>query len=352
MNGQAGGDIVTIHDVAREAGVSISTVSNVVNGVNKVSPRTREKVLRAVHLLNYIPNVNARMLKTRRCNTIGLFVSSIQGEYYTLLAQAIHRECIRAGVQMSIHVGNNSTGEEVYAVIASSGVAGAIIMDEALDGPWVERLRLRGLPLVFIDRELVGPLISSVIIDNYRGAKQAMDYLLGLGHRRIGFIRGLDNRDGQDRYRAYRDSLRARALPLETAYVLQGFFEYEIAYRAVRGFLDGGLTLPDAFFCANDETAWGCIRALAERGIKVPEDLSVMGFDNIVMSAYYTPPLSTVINPVTELGTRATLELLRLMDSPHAAPGCGRTLMPEMVLRASCAERTASGRAPQRLFPS
>ena len=141
MNGQAGGDIVTIHDVAREAGVSISTVSNVVNGVHKVSPRTREKVLRAVHLLNYIPNVNARMLKTRRCNTIGLFVSSIQGEYYTLLAQAIHRECIRAGVQMSIHVGNNSTGEEVYAVIASSGVAGAIIMDEALDGPWVERLR-------------------------------------------------------------------------------------------------------------------------------------------------------------------------------------------------------------------
>lgn len=327
--------MITIHDVAREAGVSISTVSNVVNGVNKVAPATRGRVLEVVKRLNYYPNTNARTLKTGRRNTIGLFVSSIQGDYYTTLAQTIHRECKAAGYQMNVYVSNDNTGEEVFVSIVSSGVAGAIIMNEALSQPLIERLRLRGLPMVFIDRELSGALISSVIIDNYRGVKEAMAHLIALGHTRIGFIRGLDNRDGQDRLRAYRDSLKEHGLPADMP-VLDGNFEESVTYTRMKDYLEGGGTLPEAFCAANDESAWGCVRALNEAGYRVPGDISVMGFDDITMAAYYTPSLSTVYNPVLELGNAAAVELLRLMDSPTGTPGSSQRVSPRLVLRDSC----------------
>lgn len=160
--------MITIKDVAREANVAISTVSNVINGVDIVSEETKQKVLSAVDKLKYVPNYNARALKTSKKNTIGLFLSDIQEECYGKLVQAVHLQCKNAGFMLNICVSNENTGEETYGMILASGVEGAIIMSEVLENEYIERLSNNRFPIVFIDREYCGEYISSVTMDSYK----------------------------------------------------------------------------------------------------------------------------------------------------------------------------------------
>ena len=162
--------MVTIKDVAKEAGVAISTVSNVINQVDNVSAETKQKVLDAVEKLKYVPNFNARSLKSNKKNTVGLFLSSIQGDFYQKLVQAVHLQCKLAGYMLNIYVSNENTSEEIYGMILSSGVEGAIVMNESLSDEYIERIAKLRMPMVFIDRERCGELISSVTVDNYSGA--------------------------------------------------------------------------------------------------------------------------------------------------------------------------------------
>ena len=143
--------MVTIKDVAREAKVAISTVSNVINNVNNVSTETKARVLDVIEKLGYVPNYNARTLKTNKKNTIGLFLSSIQGDYYRQLTQAVHLQCKEAGYVLSVHVSNENTSEEVYGMIVSSGVEGALIMNESLKNEHINRIAKTNLPMVFLD---------------------------------------------------------------------------------------------------------------------------------------------------------------------------------------------------------
>ncbi|MGN0506306.1 MAG: LacI family DNA-binding transcriptional regulator [Lachnospiraceae bacterium] len=328
--------MVTIKDVAREANVAISTVSNVINNVDNVSAETKKRVLDAVEKLHYVPNFNARSLKTNKKNTIGLFLSSIQGDYYRKLTQAVHLQCKMAGYMLNIYVSNENTSEELYGMIVSSGVEGAIIMNECLESEYIRRIARTNLPMVFIDREYKGEYISSVTADNYTGAEQVMEYLVKQGHRRIGYIHGIDCLDNTERYQAYLDVMNRYGLPLEKEIILKGFFEEAIAFSEMRQMFFRGVKLPDAFFCANDEMAWGCIRALATVGIQVPDQISVVGFDNIPLAEYYTPALTTVENPVTELGTKSALELLRLIRKEGDSAGTSVKLAPALIVRDSC----------------
>ena len=177
---------VTIKDVAREAGVAISTVSKVLNGADNLRPGTRHAVEAAIRGLNYIPNANARSLKSRRKDAIGLFLSSIQGEFYTGMAQAIHTECMVAGFTLEIYVSGGTGSDEVSARILSSGVAGAVVFNEALESSAIPRVTAGDTPLVMIDREYAGTNASSVVIDSYAGVTQAIGYLIHQGHHRIG----------------------------------------------------------------------------------------------------------------------------------------------------------------------
>ena len=170
--------MVTIKDVAKEAGVAISTVSNVINNVGNVSEETKKKVLAVVENMNYVPNFNARSLKANKKNTVGLFLSSIQGDYYRVLTQAIHLQCKMAGFMLNIYVSNENTSEEIYGMIVSSGVEGAIIMNECLESDHIKRIARTGLPMVFLERECRGEKISSVTIDNYMGTELVMEYLI------------------------------------------------------------------------------------------------------------------------------------------------------------------------------
>ena len=328
--------MVTIKDVANESGVAISTVSNVLNNVEVVSEETRKKVLEAVEKLNYVPNMNARFLKSSKKNTIGLFLPSIQGDYYKMLMQAVHLQCRMRGYLLNIYVSNENTSEEIYGMIISSGVEGAIILNERLNDKYIERIAQKKLPIVFIDREYTGDRMSSVVIDNVQGAVLAMEYLIKQGHRRIGYIHGVENSDDTARFDAYTGIMEKYGLPLDDSIILRGYFEEVVAYSEMRILLLKGVQLPDAFFCANDEMAWGCIRALTEAGVKVPEQISIMGFDDNTLAPYYTPSITTIHSPVTELGNTSAAELIRLLQSPEPAQGTLQKLSLGLVIRDSC----------------
>lgn len=331
--------MVTIKDVAKEAGVAISTVSNVINNVGNVSEETKKRVLAVVEDMNYVPNFNARSLKSNKKNTVGLFLSSIQGDYYRVLTQAIHLQCKMAGFMLNIYVSNENTSEEIYGMIVSSGVEGAIIMNESLESEHIKRIARTGLPMVFFERECRGEKISSVTIDNYTGTEQIMEYLVRQGHRRIGYIHGVECRDDRERFRAYRDVLEQNGLPAEEKFQLRAEFEEIRAYEEVRRFLQSGRQLPDAFFCANDEMAGGCMRALTEAGFCVPGQVSVAGFDNINLAQYFVPALTTVASPVEEQGTKGAVELFRLMRGEGEPEGKSLKLATSIVLRDSCCPR-------------
>lgn len=333
--------MVTIKDVAKEAGVAISTVSNVINNVGNVSEETKKRVLAVVEKMNYVPNFNARSLKANKKNTVGLFLSSIQGDYYRVLTQAIHLQCKLAGFMLNIYVSNENTSEEIYGMIVSSGVEGAIIMNESLESEHIKRIERVGMPMVFLERECRSEKISSVIIDNYMGTEFAIEYLIGLGCRRIGYIHGVESMDDSERFRAYRDVMAKHGLVVEEELLLQGYFEEILAYEEVRKFLRQGGNIPDAFFCANDEMAGGCMRALAQSGIRVPEQVSVAGFDNINLAQYFVPALTTVQSPVEEQGTKGALELFRLMRGEGEPEGKSLKLPTSMVVRDSCAPHRA-----------
>lgn len=334
--------MVTIKDVAKEAGVAISTVSNVINNVGNVSTETKQRVLAVVERLKYVPNVNARSLKANKGNTVGLFLSSIQGDYYRMLVQEIHLQCKLAGFMLNIYVSNENTSEEIYGMIVSSGVEGAIIMNESLESEYIKRIAYTGLPMVFLEREYSGEAISSVVIDNYSGAEMAVEYLVGLGHRRIGYIHGVDCTDNSERYRAYQDVMKRHGLLVEEELLLEGSFEEVVALSAVKQFMLHSTRLPDAFFCANDEMAHGCIIALNSFGVKVPEQVSVIGFDNINLAQFYTPALSTIQSPVTELGTKSAQEVFRLMRKEGETAGTSSKLAPSLIIRDSCSVRKQS----------
>ncbi len=331
--------MVTIKDVAREAGVAISTVSNVINQVDNVSEETKQRVLAAVEKLKYVPNFNARSLKSNKKNTVGLFLSSIQGDYYRKLVQAVHLQCKMAGYMLNIYVSNENTSEEIYGMILSSGVEGAIIMNECLDDDYIERIARTHMPMVFIDRKQRGEYISSVVVDNYTGAELAMEYLIKQGHRRIGYIHGIDNIDDRERFQAYLDVLGKYNIPVEDDLILTGYFEEAIAFSEMRQLFFKGVELPDAFFCANDEMAWGCIRALSGVGVLVPDQVSVIGFDNSILAEFYQPALTTIENPVTDLGTKSALELFRMMRKEGESEGREVSLASSLIVRASCQVR-------------
>lgn len=331
--------MVTIKDVAKEAGVAISTVSNVLNQVDIVSEETKQKVLAAVEKLKYVPNMNAKFLKSNKKNTIGLFIPSIQGDFYRMLIQAIHLQCKLKGYLLNIYISNENTGEEIYSMIISSGVEGAIVFNDSLPDEYVKRLDLAKMPLVFIDREIQSETISSVIINNDEGATLAMEYLLKQGHRRIGYIHGIKNSDDASRFQVYLNIMNKYKLPLDDNIILRGYFEEALAYSEMRVLLLKGIQIPDAIFCANDEMAWGCIRALTEAGYRVPEDISVIGFDDILLSAYYSPALTTIHSPVTELGNMSVMELFRLLGQGETEAGKIIRLTPGLVIRDTCLVR-------------
>lgn len=303
---------VTIKDVAREAGVSISTVSNALNGIDVLRPDTKQHILEVAEKLHYVPNLNGRNLKSQATKVIGLFLTSIKGPYYGELTNSIYQGCKKYGYELNIFISENT--DNVMANILGKRIDGAIILNEHVGKKEVEILQGNVIPAVFIDREMQGTYVSSVVFDSYHEGELAAKYLLELGHTSFAYIQGVEhNFDNIERLKGFRDILKRAGFALQEEYIIKGEFEREVAYRSVKEFLELGKPLPEAIFAANDLSAIGTIEALIEEGIKIPEQVSVMGCDDIETARLVSPSVTTIRTSFEKQGTLAASYLVSLI---------------------------------------
>lgn len=326
---------VTIKEVAREAGVSVATISRVLNGKGPVREATSRRVLETAQALRYSPHGVARSLSTRRTNTIGLLLPDLHGEFFSEVMRGIDGEARRSGYHLLVS-GFHSDQDEMSAVLGAmrGRVDGLIVMSPDREAATLCQQLPLGLPTVLLNS--VGDEARTITIDNYGGAVAMVKHLLALRHRSIAFITGPEqNADASERLRGYRDAV-GDAYHSEVA----GDFSEEAGYAAGRQLLQASVP-PRAIFAANDAMAIGALSALRAASIAVPDEIALAGFDDVPIARYLTPPLTTVNVAIAELGRRA-FEIVehRLHDAVYETQN--EVLPTRLVIRASCGARRES----------
>ena len=325
---------ITIKEVAKEAGVAISTVSNALNGTDLVNEETRAKILAVAERLNYVPNLNGRFLKAGKTKMFGFITSSVRGQYFYVLVDAMCRECERLGYGMNIIVTRNK-GIVMNHIMGNAFDGIFIFEGERIGAPELELLEKNNIKTVLLDRNYAGRNIGSVTFNSYKAGYEITRYLINLGHKRIFFIEGAaDVYDSNERKRGYMDALNEYHIEFQDSYVLNGLFEELFTYNAVTALMRlQERILPDAFVAGNDLSAIGCMKALQDMGYNIPDDVSVVGFDDIEIAEYFTPSLTTIRNPIDKQGTSA----VRLMNKMLCEKQTGKAeiLDCELILRNS-----------------
>lgn len=328
---------VTIKDVAREAGVSITTVSHSLSGGGNIRQETRDRVIEIAGKMRYMPDWKGRNLKAAGTGIIGLFVASIRG-YYGQLADAMYEKCHRADYEFEVFL--TDSGDSLLQTLLSGRVDGAVILHSKFTKREEKALLEAEIPTVFLDREVKKEKVSSVLLDSRETGAMAAEYLYSLGHRKIMLVKGADTYDGVERRSGFENYLREKKAEPDQDYIIDGAFDQRIAYDSMIHFLDKGLPLPDAVFAANDESAFGCIKALTDKGFRVPGQISVMGCDDIELSRWYMPALTSVCTHISMQGETAAEELLGLISGDKK--GTIRKIKGELVERNSCRSRQVS----------
>lgn len=335
---------VTIRDVAREAGVSVATVSRALNDTVHVTDDTRTRVRSVAERLGYVPHGGARSLITRRTGTLGVLLPDLYGEYFSELIRGIDQTAQKHGFHMLV-ASSHSDAREIAAAVGSmrGRVDGFVVMSPDTAARGALAGLARSFPTVIVGAGSdIGPF-STLTVNNYDGAAAMMRHLLSLDHRHIVFIRGpAGNVEGNDRLRAVRAV--AAEWPACTLTELFGEFRQETAYAVASAMVRDGVR-PDAIFAANDAMAIGVIAALHEVGLGVPDDIAVVGFDDTPIVRYMSPPLTTVRVPIAEIGETATLRLIDALQRGTALPEHHVALPTTLVIRASCG---AARREPSR----
>lgn len=326
----------TIIDVAREAGVSFKTVSRVLNGETNVREETRVKVMEAVRTLDYRTNHNARNLRARQSHIICLFYANPSRNYIGEVQLGALQRCQAEGYSL-IAEDCSDNHPSLLALRAETKLAGAILTPPLSDDEGlVSELRDRGIPYVKISPAGSGTRGLNVSMDDTAAAREMTEYLIALGHRRIGFIKGPDNHAQADlRYEGYVAALEAAGIPLDVALVCDGNFAFDSGLACAEKLLNLAAP-PTAIFASNDDMAAGVLATAYRRQISVPRDLSVVGFDDTPLASTISPSLTTIYQPSRELASAAVAILLEEMNSPSDTPR--RELLDyRLVLRESTA---------------
>lgn len=308
---------VTVLDVARAAGVSPSTVSRILNGTARVAADKRAAVEAAIAKLNFRPNLFARSLKTGTTMTVGIVTQDVESPFYGRAMKGIEEGLSGSGYAPIIVSGHWNAKEEAERVelLMARRIDGLIILTGHLSDEQVRAFALHQ-PVVATGRQVDGPQLRSCQLDQEMGGYLATRHLINLGHRRIAHITGpQDHDDAQQRLAGYRRALQEAGLAADPALVVQGDFMESGGLMAMSRLIDSGESFT-AVFAANDQSAYGARMALYRRGVRVPDDVSVVGFDDLPASAYLTPPLTTVRQPIYEVGLYAARTLLGLMGHP------------------------------------
>ena len=315
--------IATIEDVAEHAGVSIATVSRALHKPHVVSETTREKVQTAIAATGYTANVMARNLRLNRSGMILLLVPDIGNPFFSEILSGIERGASKAGYNVLIgDTQNEPEREATYAAYLRSNQADAmILLNGRLPAPLANTPRGIIPPVVIACERIPGCNLPTVIIDNEKAAFSATKHLLDLGHSRIAHIAGpASNILTTDRVAGYRRALSSSGIEANPSLIYSGDFSIESGISAARALLKDIKNRPTAFFCASDGMAIGVIVAAKELGLRVPHDVSVVGFDDIHLAANYDPPLTTVRQPRRRLGEQAISLLLARLDKTGTIP--------------------------------
>ena len=316
----AGHRPATIIDVAREAGVSFKTVSRVLNGETNVRAQTRERVMSAVKTLDYRTNHNARNLRARQSRLICLLYANPSRNYIGEVHLGALQRCQTEGYSLITEDCTTNT-RAVLALRAENRLAGAILTPPLSDDPVIlDQLREHHVPFVRIAPSETSDQSRDIAIDDTAAAHEMTDYLIGLGHRRIGFIRGAaSHAQAGFRFEGYKAALEAAGMPFDPSLVVEGDFTFDSGITAAEALLD----LPEpptAIFASNDDMAAGVIAACYRRQIHIPQDLSVAGFDDTPLASTISPSLTTIYQPSRELASEAVGLLLEEIAAPSEAP--------------------------------
>lgn len=329
---------VTIVDVAREAGVSYSTVSRVFSDFEYVNEDTRRKVVAAADRLGYVVNLQARSLAGGRSNIIGLLVPALDNGYISEIVLGIDEELARSNYDLMLYTTHRHVGkEEIYVKTIANGLIDGLILivpHNAIN--YIEAMPSQDFPYVLVDQ--ANSVVSSTTVDatNWQGAYDATNYLLDLGHPRVAFICGHPElSSAAERLDGYRAALQHRHIAVDESLIVPGDYEAKGGNRAARMLLDLPHP-PTAIFAANDLSAIGAMEVIYERGLHVPEDISLVGFDDIPQASLVYPKLTTVRQPLIQIGKLAVRLLLEKIEDP-AREARRVTLATELVIRDSCA---------------
>ena len=337
-----------IRDVAHHAQVSVATVSAVVNGNKYVSPELAARVRTSVSSLDYRPNGLARSLKQQRSHILGLILSDITNPFFTTVVRAVEDTARSAGYTLLLgNTDEDVVKEEAYVeLLRSRQVDGLMLVASAGQHAYVPGLLAAGLPVVCVDRSLVALGADSVLTDNVAGAYQAVSHLIALGHRRIGIVTGLTGvTSTNQRLDGYTQALAVHGIAFDPVLAREGDSR-----------LDGGaaraaelLRLPDrptALFVTNNLMTIGAMRAIDDAGLRCPEDIALVGFDDFEWASVFRPRLTTVRQPVYEIGKAAARFLIQRVEGKRTGSAVELLLPPKLIVRESCGE--SSIRQPKR----
>jgi LacI family transcriptional regulator len=329
---------VTSKDIASRLNISQSTVSRALRGDPRVSPETTARVRETARQMNYTPNLAARSLITRKTGTVGLIVSDITNPFYPELLDVLHNEFALAGYRTVLF--NERTDapleQHVADVVNGAAVDGLVYLSATLGTPLLGR-GMRAVPVVLVNRYVDGAEVDAVVSDNVRGGRAVAEAMVALGHRRIALIAGPENATtSRDRERGLREGLKERGLELDEALRRVGQFSHHSGYQWCLDLL-AGEQRPTAIFAANDVIAFGALDAARRIGVRVPDELSIVGFDDIDMAGWEGFNLTTVRQQLPEMGRAAVGLLLERIGSDDERAPRRRVLRVRLVRRGTLA---------------
>jgi LacI family transcriptional regulator len=329
------GRAITLADVAREAGTSPSTASRALSGRGYVAPDVRKRLLAVADRLGYVPNLSARTLKQRTSRVVGVVVSELGNQFYAALAAGIEQTLREANYQMLLLGDNSDVTQELNGVRTFLSMRAPGVILTPVSNSATDLLVARGLPVVEVDRRLATSSCDAVVIDNERGARDAVSHLLRLGHTRIALLMAKTTwTTDAGRLAGYRTAHADAGLRVDRRLVLKIATHAADAGARIDGLIEQ--ERPTAIFAANNLLAEQAWRTLRKRKLAIPRDISLVAFDDVPWMGMVQPGITAVAQPTFEMGRRAALLLLRRLDDPT----CGRTvevLEPRLVERGSSA---------------
>ena len=335
----------TLEDVAKELGVSSMTVSRALNNTGYVNSETKRKIIKTAQEIGYVPNVLARSLKNKTTSNVGLVISNIKNLYYSGLTYVIQNRLKEHGYNLIIYNTNENLHNEKEALmnVQEQRCRGVIISSVGRNEKYISQLSKYSTHVVMINRPPVSKSINYVAYDNQRGAFIATEHLIQKGHRAIAYLTGPSfNTSCRDKLAGYRKALEQYGLPYDETLIIRIELSQIRGYQATLKLIDSGVSF-SAIFCFSDWIAIGALKALLENGIRVPEDVALVGYDNIDISAILRVPLTTVDIPAKTVGKKAVACLLEQIEQGNHHPQAPShiVLEPGLVVRQSTESQSA-----------